>query len=218
MGVNNHDEAHRRAVEEFSNLIDQMLVPDPGLQRKVPLEVCLLVRMTKDEIRLCWTEILPQGSEDYGDLFPLEDWVTPDGENDDSYGEWFRRAIRYTQFVGGHDFEALGAFPNGAILPKRGYDTRVLEPRNELYFHLLANHKMPVENSIRRAIEFTEERGLLLPLNEMKAFEHDVLSVIEWAKRDTDQDQLDAALRQRAKAVAALGIVVPGFEDVEDVN
>jgi hypothetical protein len=172
----------------------------------------ILVRLRRDEIRLIWCLILVQESDDYGDRFPLGQWATPgvhdDPAGDFGYGEWFRRGIRYLAFEGGHTFAGLRPYRDGRI--EVVLDGGYYEPRNVSYVSLFAHHKMQVEHSLRRAIDFAEREALTIPVDRLRELYEDVVQALSWAVDDVSDDEVRDRNTWRRRALASIGVTIPG--------
>jgi hypothetical protein len=178
-----------------------------------PVLAQYLIRMTKEEIRLCWCEILVQDSEEYGDLFPLKEYATPWIHEDEHglfpYFEWFLRAIRYTHLEGGHDFRALRVLDDGQVDWKRE-EGWLCEP-NALYIAHFEYQTADPVLWLSESIDFVEERGLSLPLDHMKALYQDVVRAVEVVTASRPKGYLDELFDFRAEALKSLGIRVMSF-------
>lgn len=179
-----------------------------GLAKHSPVLAQYLIRLTKEEIRLCWCEILVQGSEEYGDLFPLDDYASPWIREDEHgcfpYFEWFLRAIRYTNAEGGHDFKALRVVEDGHVDWKR--EEGWLCFPNALYIATFEYQQADPVLWLSESIDFVEERGLSLPIDHMRALYEDIVRAVEVVTASRPRGYERELIEYRKEALGSIGI------------
>ena len=158
--------------------------------------------MAREEFKLAYAVCFLADSEDYGQHCDLTPFATPGCESQgDTWLESFRRVVRWLSLEHGFVWEGLDPQQDGRIR------ARQVEPRNFIYFNMLATGQSPdIEDALVTAIRLLEERAPAAPVEAFRAALADVRATLATVP-GVDPDAQRQADEFAEQALGIVGVV-----------